>query len=391
MSDLHFRILPRGIKEKRGRDGERRQGKERIWKCNGVTMSILSSPLCYTHKTNVGDTRSTNGHERRSDNRSVIVKYRKGGKPQTSLNAYNISKCDRQSSCYDELNNEFQTYLKAGMKDRQSPMRIEAKTRWTQPTIGSCSVHGVRRLHCRASADDSANISSQSVKEGRSVYRPSTYQSIVEDASSSLRRALETADTGAEHSLGLGVAAASGSSSGGSSSSRRRKCFEIQMPSLPGGLEMEQRGSSDDFQAANIRLAMAAAKRLDRSKYKTVAIVMPDAAEKRYYGNQMKTALQYIPGLRFEALTDVNSNSGLGGFINSIFQNDDEKNTDTIKADIYFFVNASTVELPLLQKFMDEIVNVSTPVVAFNLELDTLRSDLGMFMIYELLLYRKRD
>ena len=85
----------------------------------------------------------------------------------------------------------------------------------------------------------------------------------------------------------------------------------------------------------------------------------------------MKTALQYIPGLRFESLTDVNErgNNSFTKMLSSLFtstnsdsdsdsdnkttfsdsDSDSDKDTNPNQADIYFFVNASTVELPLLQ------------------------------------------
>lgn len=47
------------------------------------------------------------------------------------------------------------------------------------------------------------------------------------------------------------------------------------------------------------------------------------------------------------------------------------------KADIFIVVNASTIELPDVEKYIAETVG-ERPLVLWNLELDTLRADLGM-------------
>ncbi len=46
------------------------------------------------------------------------------------------------------------------------------------------------------------------------------------------------------------------------------------------------------------------------------------------------------------------------------------------KADVFIVVNASTIELPDLERYIEEIVG-ERPLVLWNLELDTLRADLG--------------
>ena len=46
------------------------------------------------------------------------------------------------------------------------------------------------------------------------------------------------------------------------------------------------------------------------------------------------------------------------------------------KADLFIVVNASTIELPDVEKYVAETVG-DRPLVLWNLELDTLRADLG--------------
>lgn len=51
------------------------------------------------------------------------------------------------------------------------------------------------------------------------------------------------------------------------------------------------------------------------------------------------------------------------------------------KADLFIAVNASTVELTDIEKYIEATVR-EKPLIIWNMELDTLRSDLGMAPYY---------
>jgi len=54
------------------------------------------------------------------------------------------------------------------------------------------------------------------------------------------------------------------------------------------------------------------------------------------------------------------------------------------QADLFIAVNASTVELTDIEKYIQETVG-EKPLIIWNMELDTLRSDLGgVFLLFEL-------
>lgn len=56
-----------------------------------------------------------------------------------------------------------------------------------------------------------------------------------------------------------------------------------------------------------------------------------------------------------------------------------KKNKMDEESDVYLIINHSTIELPNVRKFVEEKVSDESVVILFNLELDTLRSDLGLF------------
>ncbi len=71
---------------------------------------------------------------------------------------------------------------------------------------------------------------------------------------------------------------------------------------------------------------------------------------------------------------------GFMGGLSKIFGNNDNAVASpgeaAAKADMYICVNASTVELPDIERYVAEYVG-DKPIVLWNLELDTLRADLG--------------
>lgn len=71
---------------------------------------------------------------------------------------------------------------------------------------------------------------------------------------------------------------------------------------------------------------------------------------------------------------------GFMGGLSKIFGNSDNAVASpgeaAAKADMYICVNASTVELPDIERYVAEYVG-DKPIVLWNLELDTLRADLG--------------
>ena len=72
---------------------------------------------------------------------------------------------------------------------------------------------------------------------------------------------------------------------------------------------------------------------------------------------------------------------GFMGGLSKIFGNNDNAVASpgeaAAKADMYICVNASTIELPDIEKYVAEYVG-DKPIVLWNLELDVLRADLGM-------------
>lgn len=194
---------------------------------------------------------------------------------------------------------------------------------------------------------------------GRASYRPNSYKDLVEDAIRATCTALE----------------------------RGYNRIEVDYPSLPNAADSYS-GASDDYVDANVQQAIAAGRWLRETKGWKSHIVVPDNEELNRSYNMFKSALELEDGISMGSLTGKVQGFGaaaweelsfLFGAVGRIDEKVLQKAEEACKvADVFFFINASTIELPEIESYVDRIVG-DRPALLWNLELDTLRSDLGLF------------
>ncbi|GMH39812.1 hypothetical protein BSKO_07710 [Bryopsis sp. KO-2023] len=187
--------------------------------------------------------------------------------------------------------------------------------------------------------DVSAASDTKDLQGGRMLYNPESYEVLVKDATNAVLKALDAGETR----------------------------LEVEFP--PPGGENSYKSSSEDSIDANIQLALAGATQLAEAGRK-VRVLLADSVELGVAEKKYTYKLEVTDNVAFGHTRE--------GMPALEWMRERKIPPESTEADTYIVISHSTVELPSIEAYAKEIVG-DKPLILWNLQLDTLRADLGLF------------
>lgn len=205
-----------------------------------------------------------------------------------------------------------------------------------------------RRLRVVAAAAPVAKDNKVPDRSGRMTYRPNSFGEMVEDAARSISAGLKDGC----------------------------KAMEVEFPPVPTKIDA-YKGESDLYIDSNVQLAVAAARKLAAEGVKA-HVVCPDQGEYDRAYSRFKSSIEMSPGTSLGHLREFAAPSPMAALSNMFGRSSPDSKPASEKADIFLVINATATELPFVEEYTRDVAK-GRPVVLWNLELDSLRGDLGLF------------
>jgi len=190
---------------------------------------------------------------------------------------------------------------------------------------------------------------------GPSLYDPESFKQIVEDVSASTLYALQ----------------------------QGKDRLEVEFPPLPSTVS-DYSGDSDGFSRANLQLALRVCGDLADNGYKP-RLVVPDYTEYITAFKFLRPALEQLDdnvmlGSLDDGSTKLRPLAGLN--FNALFKPPDLPREEDLRmeaklADVHVVLNATTTEMIDVEEYAQRYCQDGKVLILFNLNLDTLRGDLG--------------